>query len=48
MGELVLIFESIGEVHVELTGRNRRTAEALIGAAPFESRVNLWGDEIYF
>lgn len=48
MGELVLIFESVGEVRVELTGRNKKTAEALISAAPFESRVNLWGDEIYF
>lgn len=48
MGELVLIFESIGEVYVELTMRNQKTAEAIINATPFESRVNLWGDEIYF
>lgn len=48
MGELALIFESIGEVRVELTGKNPKTAEAVIRATPFESRVNLWGEEIYF
>lgn len=48
MGSLVLIFESIGEVEVELSGKNPKTAEAIIRATPFESRVNLWGDEIYF
>jgi Uncharacterized conserved protein len=48
VGSLVLIFESIGEVEVELSGKNPKTAEAIIRATPFESRVNLWGDEIYF
>ncbi|PLJ78276.1 cyclophilin-like fold protein [Infirmifilum sp. SLHALR2] len=49
MSKLKIIFpESIGVVEVELTGRNPKTAEAIIKAAPFESRVNLWGQEIYF
>jgi len=49
VSKLKIIFpESIGVVEVELTGRNSKTAEAIIKAAPFESRVNLWGQEIYF
>ncbi|QOJ79517.1 hypothetical protein IG193_03390 [Infirmifilum lucidum] len=49
MGRLKIIFpESIGAVEVELTGRNQRTVDAIIRATPFESRVNLWGEEIYF
>jgi len=48
VGTLVLIFESVGEVEVELSGKNPKTVEAIIRATPFESRVNLWGDEIYF
>ncbi|MGC8835789.1 MAG: cyclophilin-like fold protein [Infirmifilum sp.] len=48
-GKLKIIFpESIGVVEVELTGKNPKTAEAIIKATPFESRVHLWGDEIYF
>lgn len=49
MGRLKIVFpESIGEVEVELTGQNPKTVEAIARAAPFESRVHLWGDEIYF
>ncbi len=49
MGRLKIVFpESIGIVEVELTGRNPKTVDAIIRAAPFESRVNLWGEEIYF
>ena len=33
---------------VELTGRNPRTAEALLRALPFESRARRWGEEVYF
>ncbi len=47
--KLKIIFpESIGEVLVELIDKNPKTKEAFIKAAPFESRVNTWGDEIYF
>lgn len=47
--KLKIIFpESIGEVLVEFIDKNPKTREAFIEAAPFESRVNTWGDEIYF
>ncbi len=46
--KLRIIFESAGEVLVELTGKNPRTAEAIVKAAPFESYAMLWGDEVYF
>ncbi|WP_288007354.1 cyclophilin-like family protein [Thermofilum sp.] len=49
MAKLRIIFpQSIGVVEVELTGKNPKTLQALKSAAPFESRVNLWGEEIYF
>ncbi|ABL78239.1 cyclophilin-like family protein [Thermofilum pendens] len=49
MPKLKVIFpESIGVVEVELTGKNPKTLDAIVKATPFESRVNLWGDEIYF
>ena len=49
MGKLKIIFpESIGVVEIELTGKNPKTVEAIKRATPFESRVHLWGDEIYF
>ncbi|MEM2186400.1 MAG: cyclophilin-like fold protein [Thermofilaceae archaeon] len=43
-----LVFERSGTVIVELTGRNPRTAEALLRALPFESRARRWGEEVYF
>ncbi|MEM0345205.1 MAG: cyclophilin-like fold protein [Thermofilaceae archaeon] len=43
-----LVFERAGTVIVELTGRNARTAEALLRALPFESRARRWGEEVYF
>ncbi|MEM0458840.1 MAG: cyclophilin-like fold protein [Thermofilaceae archaeon] len=43
-----LVFERSGTVIVELTGRNARTAEALLRALPFESRARRWGEEVYF
>jgi len=39
---------SSGEVQVKLTSNNRKTADALWTALPFESNVERWGDEIYF
>lgn len=49
MAKLRIIFpQSIGVVEVELTGKNPKTLQALKSAAPFESRVNLWGEMIYF
>ena len=49
MARLKIAFpQSIGVVEVELTGKNPKTVEALRRAVPFESRVNLWGEEIYF
>ncbi|MEM0226226.1 MAG: cyclophilin-like fold protein [Thermofilaceae archaeon] len=43
-----LVFERAGTVIVELTGRNARTAEALLRVLPFESRARRWGEEVYF
>ena len=49
MAKLRIIFpQSIGVVEVELTGKNPKTLQALKSVAPFESRVNLWGEMIYF
>ncbi len=33
---------------MELTGKNPKTAEALLRALPFESQAMKWGDEVYF
>jgi len=41
-------FEHAGEVIVELINRNPRTRDAFLEIVPFESRANLWGDEVYF
>jgi len=43
-----LTFERAGAVVVELTGKNPKTAEALLRALPFESQAMKWGDEVYF
>lgn len=48
MAKLKLIFESIGEVTVEIVDKNPRTGRAFVDAVPFESTVYTWGDEIYF
>nr|MDO8100772.1 cyclophilin-like fold protein [Candidatus Njordarchaeota archaeon] len=40
--------KSSGEVQVKLTSSNRKTADAVWAALPFESNVERWGDEIYF
>ena len=48
MKRIRLTFERAGAVVVELTGKNPKTAEALLRALPFESQAMKWGDEVYF
>jgi hypothetical protein len=49
LAKLKIIFpQSIGVVEVELIGKNPKTLQAIRNAAPFEGRVSLWGEEIYF
>jgi hypothetical protein len=38
----------VGNVTAEASLFNTATADAIWHAAPFESKCNLWGDEIYF
>lgn len=38
----------IGKVAIEAQLADSPTADALFAAAPFESRINTWGGEIYF
>ncbi len=47
--EIVVEVEGAGKLVVELNfERSPETAKAILNALPFESRVNRWGDEIYF
>ncbi|WXG44725.1 MAG: cyclophilin-like fold protein [Promethearchaeati archaeon SRVP18_Atabeyarchaeia-1] len=39
---------STGEVEIELTNVNPKTAELVSRALPFASEAQRWGDEIYF
>ena len=39
---------STGDIWAEFTDENPRTAEAIKEALPIETKVNTWGDEIYF
>ncbi|RLE84429.1 MAG: hypothetical protein DRJ41_03140 [Thermoprotei archaeon] len=48
MAKLKVVFESIGEVLVELTDKNPKTRDAFLNSVPFESTASRWGDEIYF
>jgi len=48
LAKIKIIFESIGEVKVELVDKNPKTRDAILAALPIESYVNTWGDEIYF
>jgi len=48
MAKIKIIFESIGEVEVELIDKNPKTRDAILAALPIESQANTWGDEIYF
>jgi hypothetical protein len=46
---IVILFESGISIECELSEKeNPKTIEALLNSLPFESRVNLWGKEIYF
>ncbi|ADM27897.1 protein of unknown function DUF369 [Ignisphaera aggregans DSM 17230] len=49
MTRIIISFpESIGDIVVEIINKNLKTIEALLKNIPFESEVNLWGEEIYF
>lgn len=37
-----------GSVTLTVTVYDTPTGRAIMGAAPFESRANTWGDEVYF
>ncbi|MBS7619645.1 DUF3830 family protein [Candidatus Bathyarchaeota archaeon] len=39
---------SVGESYAQLSSRAPKTCKAIWDALPIESRVNRWGDEIYF
>jgi hypothetical protein len=46
---IVILFESGISIECELNEKeNPKTIKALLNSLPFESRVNLWGKEIYF
>jgi hypothetical protein len=46
---IVILFESGISIECELNEKeNPKTIEALLNSLPFESKVNLWGKEIYF
>ena len=42
------LFVQSGMVRLELQLRETPTAKALFEATPFESRVQTWGEEVYF
>jgi hypothetical protein len=46
MGKKIQI--SVGAIEAEAELNDTRTAQAIWEALPIKSRVNLWGDEIYF
>jgi len=47
--EIVVEVEGAGRLVVELDSeRSPETVKAILNALPVESRVNRWGDEIYF
>ena len=39
---------TIGKIELEIELRQTGTAQALLAAAPFESRAQTWGHEVYF
>jgi uncharacterized protein len=43
-----ILSESIGEVFVNLTDENPKTAKAFYSCLPIEGKANLWGEEIHF
>jgi hypothetical protein len=47
--EILVEVEEVGKLVIELNfARNPETVKAILDALPVESRVNRWGDEIYF
>lgn len=50
MADKIRIYtRSTGYVQAEIsTDKNPKTAEAILRALPISSRVNRWGDEVYF
>jgi len=49
MKKIKIITKSAGEVEAEISeDRTPETARAILEKLPIESRVNTWGDEIYF
>ena len=46
---IIILFESGISIECELNDKeNPKTIKALLNSLPFESKVNLWGKEIYF
>ena len=39
---------AIGELRLQIELLQTETAKALVAAAPFESRAQTWGEEVYF
>jgi hypothetical protein len=39
---------TVGKARLQLELRQSETARALVAAAPFESRAQTWGEEVYF
>lgn len=45
---MFLFSKSIGEIEIEFTGENPKTAAKILSSLPIESRAMRWGMEIYF
>ena len=48
MKKIKISSEKIGEVVVNLTDENPKTAKAFYSSLPIKGKAGFWGDEIYF